>query len=232
MCVYSIHVCIVHVNICVDAFTISHILPSTIQNNTQYAHQALTWYWRKCLINDITAGVRRQRNPQPLTSPTPEVRLLQQNGVVWSSNRHRKGTIGSPTVWVFTSWKMASKVIENHGTVIEMLQIVQVRVHEDMCAFYIQYINICIYLSLYTNRCIIIYGDLSTSTYIHIQAVHVELFVKTIYIYIYYACMSIICRFNKWLILDPPLCHPDTRTGDWTIYPCCMWLVCNIPMLT
>ena len=165
ICVYSIHVCIVHVNICVDAFTISHILPSTIQNNTQYAHQALTWYWRKCLINDITAGVRRQRNPQPLTSPTPEVRLLQQNGVVWSSNRHRKGTIGSPTVWVFTSWKMASKVIENHGTVIEMLQIVQVHVHEDMCAFYIQYINKYLLKFVYKSMYYNIWGSIHVYIY-------------------------------------------------------------------
>ena len=130
-----------------------------------HAHQALTWYWRKCLINDITAGVRRQRNPQPLTSPTPEVRLLQQNGVVWSSNRHRKGTIGSPTVWVFTSWKMASKVIENHGTVIEMLQIVQVHVHEDMCAFYIQYINKYILKFVYKSMYYNIWGSIHVYIY-------------------------------------------------------------------
>ena len=93
---------------------------------------------------------------------------------------------------------MASKVIENHGTVIEMLQIVQVHVHEDMCAFYIQYINKYILKFVYKSMYYNIWGSIHVYIYTYTGCTTtVIVYKKQCNIYIYYACMSIICRFNK-----------------------------------
>ena len=72
------------------------------------------------------------------------------------------------------------------------------------------YIYVCIYILKFVYK--LMYCNVWGSIHVYIYR---HLYIYRLYMFIHiYACMSTICRFNNWFILDPPLCRPWQRVLD------------------